>query len=95
MTTTDPSPDESTMDDDEFPVAILSVYPTDGTRIDTKDFMMARGVQFPSGTVILEWNRDAFHPGDRLVHPHRSIYGSIDDARQGVGGEIVVDEVDV
>lgn len=49
---------------------------------------LARGVIFPSGMVVVVWDRESWPPRDRLEHPHPSIYGSVSDLLQATGGEI-------
>lgn len=61
------------------PVAIKR----DGKRV-------ASGALLPSGTIVVEWNREAFPEGERTDHNTRSIYASIDDAEQASGGEVIV-----
>lgn len=58
------------------------------TRIDTNDGLLGWGVAVPTGRCFVEWRREAFPEEDRLVHPHMSEYGSIDDVEQGTGGEV-------
>lgn len=78
-----------------FPLTILHVERSDRTRIDIDDDLMGRGVEFPSGEIVMEWYRDAYPEGDRLDHPHQSIYGSRDDLRQGTGGSVIVELEDI
>lgn len=63
------------------------------TRVDGVDDLLGWGVQFPSGTCYVEWNRGAFPPDDRLSHDHVSRYGSLSDVEQGTGGMICNIEV--
>lgn len=76
------------MTDDRFPLTPITVTRSDRTRIDIDDDLMGRGVQFPSGLIVMEWYRDAYPESDRLDNPHQSIYGSIDDLEQGTGGTV-------
>lgn len=75
-----------------FPLTILRVERSDRTRIDINSDLMGRGVEFPSGTIVMEWYRGAYPEEDRLEHPHQSIYGSREDLAQGTGGEVIVEE---
>jgi hypothetical protein len=56
--------------------------------------VVAVGCELPSGTVAVEWRREAFPPGERTEHSTTSIYGSVEDAEQASGGTIVFEEVD-
>lgn len=49
----------------------------------------AYGVEFPSGEIVVEWNREAFEIGDRTETPTHSHYGSLPDAEQASGGTVV------
>lgn len=69
------------------------VLRTDATRIKTDGALLGWGVEFPCGTCVVDWNRQAFPPEDQLDHPHLSQYGSFADVEQGTGGKIVVEEV--
>lgn len=62
----------------------------DRTRIDTDHDIMGWGIKFPSGWCYVDWNRQAYPPGDRLDHPHVSIYGSFQDVEQGTGGNVEI-----
>lgn len=57
--------------------------------------VIATGVQFPSGNIVVEWRREAFAEGDRTDAPTESRYGSVEDAEQASGGfvELLDDEV--
>lgn len=80
------------MSDREYPLRIITVVrDEERTRIDTDGELLGRGVQFPSGHVVMGWNREAYPEEDRLDHPHISQYGSLDDVRQGTGGEVIVE----
>lgn len=64
-------------------------WESDRTRVDIEGWLMGWGVQFhPSGQCALHWYRDAYPEEDRLDHPHISLYGSMDDVRQGTGGDV-------
>lgn len=52
------------------------------------DFPSGVGVEFPSGTVVVEWVPEAWPPEERLDGAHQSTYDTIDDLRQVVSGEI-------
>lgn len=78
----------------DFPLRVVEVTrDPDRTRIDVTDDLLGRGVEFPSGTIVMEWYRDAYPEKDRLDHPHQSIYGSLADLRQGTGGTVEVQNV--
>lgn len=47
-----------------------------------------RAVEFPSGTVVVEWRRNACPDEMRLDEPHQSMYGCIDDLRSVCTGEV-------
>lgn len=66
------------------------LFNEDRTRIETRHDVMGWGVQFPSGQCFVDWNREAYDPGDRLDHRHVSIYGSFPDVEQGTGGDVEV-----
>jgi hypothetical protein len=51
--------------------------------IDEDGEVVGVAVDFPESDVYLDWKRDAFD--NELDHPHVSIYGSLDDARQATG----------
>lgn len=51
--------------------------------------LVGYGCQFPSGTIVVEWEPEAFPEGERTNQPTQSIYGDLADARQATGGEIV------
>lgn len=78
--------------DPRYPIGIIRVVRSERTRIDVDDDLLGRGVQFPDGTVVMGWYRGAYSEEDRLDHPHISQYGSIDDVRQGTGGDVIVEE---
>ena len=64
------------------PAARLHIENDDGD-------VVAVGVQFPdSGTIVVEWRREAFPPGERTDEPTRSHYSGVDDAAQ-CAGEVV------
>lgn len=63
----------------------------DRTRVETKDSLLGRGVQFPSGFIVMEWRRESYPPADRLEEPHQSVYQSLDDLEQGTGGDVIVE----
>lgn len=81
------------MDPDQFKLEIVRITRSDRTRIDIDDDLMGRGVRFPSGMVVMEWYRGAYPPEDRLDEPHQSIYGSLEDVKQGTGGDVEIEEV--
>jgi hypothetical protein len=58
------------------------------TRVDTDGDVLGWGVVFPSGLCIVDWNREAYPPEQRLDHPHLSHYGSMADVEQGTGGAV-------
>lgn len=76
---------------DKYPLQIVTVRRSEDTRVDVEDDLLGRGVQFPDGTVVMGWYRDAYPEADRLDHPHISQYGSIEDVEQGSGGDLRVD----
>lgn len=76
-----------------FPLTILRVVRTERTRVDVNADLMGRGVQLPSGCIVMEWYRPAYPVDDRLTHPHQSVYWSQEDLEQGTGGEAIVEEV--
>lgn len=76
---------------EKYPLRIVRVERSDRTRIDVDDDLLGRGVQFPDGTVVMGWYRGAYPESDRLEHPHRSVYGSLDDVEQGTGGDVTVE----
>lgn len=49
---------------------------------------VAYGVQFPSETVVVEWDREAFPEGERTDESSQSIYASISDAEEATGGTV-------
>lgn len=49
---------------------------------------VAYGAELPSGTVVVEWDPEAFPEGERTRKATQSIYGNIADARQATGGSI-------
>lgn len=76
----------------EFDLTTLRVESTTETRLEVGEgALLGRGVEFPSGTIVMEWNRDVFAEEDRLENPHQSIYGSRADLEQGAGGEVLED----
>lgn len=60
------------------------------TRLEVTEDLLGVGVQFPSGWCMVDWNLEAYEREDRLDNPHYSFYGSLDDVRQGTGGEVDV-----
>lgn len=74
----------------DFPLRVVTVVRSDRTRIDVDHPLLGRGIEYPSGTVIIEWYRDAYPEHNRLDHPHRSDYGSLSDVEQGTGGDVIV-----
>lgn len=75
-------------DPDEFVPQRLEVWRDTHEDVVDKE-LVAAGVQFPSGEVVVEWRRGAFPKGERTEHPTQSHYGSLEDAKQGTSGEIV------
>jgi len=55
----------------------------------TEETVVAVGVQMPSNTIIIEWNRKAFDSDERAAHPVKSEYRSVADAEQATGGTVV------
>lgn len=51
--------------------------------------VIAAGAQLPSGTIYIEWNREAFAEGERAEHPVTSRYETVADAEQATGGDLV------
>lgn len=77
-----------------FDLTTLRVERTDETRPETEGHLLGKGVEFPSGKIILEWNLQAFAEADRLKNPHQSIYGSREDVEQATGGRVVLEDGD-
>lgn len=50
--------------------------------------LIASGVRFPSGTIIIEWRRTAFVEERRTAAPVRSVYQSEADCEQATGGTL-------
>lgn len=82
-TPSDPSPPETDS----------AGYYIDGrrrVRIERDDgTVVATGLEFPSGTIAVEWRREAFPPGERTLHSVRSFYHSVSDAEQASDGQLV------
>lgn len=72
----------------DFAVTIFRVEESERTRLDVDGKVLGRGVQFPSGSCVIEWNREAFPPGERLDTPHTSVYGTLSDVEQATGGDV-------
>ncbi|KAA9399689.1 hypothetical protein [Haloarcula sp. CBA1129] len=51
---------------------------------------VAAGALLPSGTVAVEWNREAFPEGERTDEPTTSLYGHVEDAEEATGGTLIV-----
>lgn len=60
------------------------------TRVDVRDGVLGYGVRFPSGLVYCDWRLESYPPENRLDNPHVSMYGSLDDLRQGTGGSVEI-----
>lgn len=76
------------MNGDDQIILFRVLFNEDRTRLQTDHDVMGWGIQFPSGSCYIDWNREAFAPDDRLEKPHVSIYGTLDDVEQGTGGDI-------
>ncbi|PSP38277.1 hypothetical protein BRC71_06280 [Halobacteriales archaeon QH_7_65_31] len=50
--------------------------------------ILAKGAQFPSGTIAVEWNRMAFEEDERTENAVMSQYGSVADAEEATGGTV-------
>jgi hypothetical protein len=50
--------------------------------------VVAYGCEFPSGTIVVEWEPGAFPDGEQTEEPTQSIYGSHADAEQATGGQL-------
>ena len=50
----------------------------------------ARGAELPSGTVIVEWYREGFPEGEQTEHVTESRYGSVEDAEQATGLDVLI-----
>lgn len=87
---TDTSNDQDRGRDREYIRLYRVLFNEERTRIDTDHDVMGWGIQFPSGLCYVDWNREAYPPEDRLDNPHVSEYGSLDDVRQGTGGDVEV-----
>lgn len=53
---------------------------------------LAVGAEFPSGTIIVEWNREAFPPGQQTTRRVTSRYETVADAEQASGGTVIYTE---
>lgn len=75
----------------EFPLTVITIVRSDRTRVDTRDRLMGRGVQLPSGMIVMDWRTESYPPADRLDSDHQSIYYNLDDLEQGTGGDVIVE----
>ena len=66
---------------------VFRVVRSDRTRVDS-GHVLAHGVEFPTGTCYVQYQLDSFPPDQRLGGEHVSRYDSIEDVRQGTGGEV-------
>lgn len=54
---------------------------------------IAAGAMLPSGTIVVEWDREAFPADEQTQFPVESRYRTVEDAQEGTGGRIIfVDE---
>lgn len=53
---------------------------------DVDGDVVAWGVQFPSGLCYVDWNQQHFPQHQRYEDPHISMYGSLSDCKQAMGG---------
>ncbi|MFD1588730.1 hypothetical protein ACFR9U_17260 [Halorientalis brevis] len=54
-----------------------------------EETVTAVGAQFPSGTIVIEWRREAFEEDEQTNKPVRSTYQTVADAEKASGGEVV------
>jgi len=66
--------------------------PADILRIESAGDVLAAGARLPSGTIVVEWNREAFLPEDRTAYPVESRYRCVDDAEEASDGTVVFQE---
>lgn len=55
----------------------------------TEQTLVAAGAMLPSGTIYIEWNREAFEEENRAENVVTSRYESVDDAEEATRGNIV------
>ena len=55
---------------------------------DPENALIASGVRFPSGVIIIEWRRTAFVEERRTTRPVRSVYQTEADAEKATGGTL-------
>jgi len=58
----------------------------------SEETVTARGAQLPSGTIYIEWRREAFEPEERSKGVVTSRYECVEDAEQATGGTVVFDD---
>jgi hypothetical protein len=63
--------------------------PATPLRIERNGDVLAVGAQLPSGTIVVEWNREAFPPEERTQYPVESRYSTEADAIEASGGAVI------
>lgn len=61
-------------------------------RVLRDETTIAVGALLPSGTVVVEWRREAFPPAEQTAEPVVSHYASVDDAVEATGGAVAFDD---
>ena len=56
---------------------------------DNQDELVATGVEFPSGHIVMEWVRQAFPEEERTEGHVRSQYESLEDVKEATNGRLV------
>lgn len=75
-------------------IKILRIINCERTRVENKKPILAHGVQFPSGTCLIDYRLDAVKEEQQLDNEHISIYHSISDVETGTSGNVeIVDTV--
>ena len=81
------------MSDYERPRRLRIERDPDRARLEAnEETVTATGVQFPSGTIVIEWRREAFEPGDRSTGVVHSRYECVEDAVQATAGHVVFED---
>lgn len=81
------------MSDYEQPRRLHIERDPDRARLEAnEEDVTAVGVQLPSGTILIEWRREAFEPEDRANGTVQSRYENVEDAEQATAGNLVFDD---